>query len=87
MAKISYKLEIGYAGCQEEGELYIDDNMTDEEIDNMINEMAHEHAASWEGDTRLGWHDDMTDEEYDEANESFYENVEGSWEFVEDEAA
>lgn len=82
MARIKYKLEIGYAGCDEEDEIEVDDDMTDEEIQSMIDEMAQEWASSWEGDTRLGWNDEMTEEEYEQECEFFYENVCGYWEYV-----
>jgi hypothetical protein len=72
-------LSIGYAGCDEEGILEIDDEMSSDEIEIMIDDMAHEHANSWEGDSRLGWDDEMSKEEYEEECELFRENVEGSW--------
>ena len=79
MRKIAYCLSIGFAGCEEEGTIEVADDATDAEIDLMVDEMANEHASSWEGDERLGWHSDMTDEERDEETTSFYEGVDGTW--------
>lgn len=47
--------------------------------------MAIEHANSWEGDERLGWDPEWTEEEEQDYSAQFYENVEGSWEFITDE--
>ncbi len=87
MRRISYKLDIGYSGCQDEGETLVNDDMTNAEISEMVNDMAIEWANSWEGDSRLGWEEEMTEEENEEQTDSFYENVEGSWEFVTGEEA
>ena len=81
--KISYELDIGYAGCTEEGEIEVGDDLTDAQIDTMVDDMAREWATSWEGDERLCWDSEMSPEEYEEATEQFYENVSGSWSFVE----
>ena len=86
MRKIKYVLEIGYAGCGDEGVMEVDDNMTDGEIDDMVNDMAMEHASSWEGDERLGWDEDMSEDENEQQTESFYEGVCGSWEFTDEES-
>lgn len=85
MRKIKYNLEIGFCGCNEEDEMEIDDDMSDEDISNMINNMANEYAVGWEGDTRLGWEDGMDEEEYDEVTERYYEGVYGAWEFIDGE--
>lgn len=79
MREIFYRLEIGYAGCQDEGATVVPDDMTNDQIDNMVHEMALEHAQSWEGDERLieDWNADETD--------YFYQNVEGTWEFIEND--
>ncbi len=82
MRKIRYDLDIGYPGCNDEGVMEVEDNMTDAEIDDMVNDMAAEHGNSWEGDERLGWWSDMTEEEREEENEYFRENVCGSWQFT-----
>ena len=82
--KIAYNLEVGYSGCNDEGEMEVEDNMSDHEITDMVEEMAREHASRWEGDYRLCWHEEMTDEEYDEATEHYYANIYGAWEFVEE---
>lgn len=79
MRTIYYRLEVGYVGCHDEGELEVSDDMTDADIDAMVHEMALEWATTWEGDTRLAWDEDMTEEEHEEATESYYEGVEGSW--------
>jgi hypothetical protein len=82
MRKIRYKLDIGYAGCGDEGTETVPDDMTDADIDAMVQDMAQEHAASWEGDNRLCWDEDMSEEDYQDATEHFYEGVCGSWSFV-----
>jgi hypothetical protein len=47
-------------------------------IDTMVYEMAIEHATNWEGDDRL-----MSAEDWDDGGaDYFYENADGSWEFV-----
>lgn len=71
--KIFYELDIGYAGCGDEGEIEVDDNMTDKQIDEYVHEMALDWAQSWDGDERLG------DEWDEEGTAQFYENVSGSW--------
>ena len=85
MRTIKYNLEIGYCGCNDEGTTTVPDSMSNSDIDQMVYEMAMEHAQGWEGDERLAWDSDMTEEEYDQATEWFYENVCGSWEFVEED--
>lgn len=87
MRKIRYQLEIGYCGCSEEDVTEVPDSLTNREIDDMVHDMAMEHASSWEGDERLGWSSDMTDQEYQEETERFYQNVCGSWEFISDQEA
>ena len=89
MRYIKYNLEIGYYGCNDEGVTTVDDGMTDADIDEMVNDMAQEHAASWEGDERLGFDnfDDVGEDEYQQQVDSFYENVCGSWEFITEEEA
>lgn len=76
--KITYKLEIGFAGCNEEGEIELPDDMGDHEIDLHIGEMAMEYAQMWVGDTRL-----FSEEEWEEGEEQFFEGVYGYWEKVE----
>ena len=82
MRQIAYDLDIGYCGCNEEGVMEIEDTMTDKEIDDMVHDMALDHAASWEGDERLGWGSE--DEDQDEITQQFYEGVSGSWRWVTD---
>lgn len=82
MRTIAFNLEIGFCGCNDEGTMTVPDDMTDTEIDEMVHEMAMEHAQSWEGDERLGFGDEDQDEE--EFTEQFYEGVSGSWHFVEE---
>ncbi len=82
MRKIRYNFEIGYAGCDEEGVTVVPDEMTNAEIDEMVYDMAQEYAASWEGDSRLGFEDEMTQEEADEYRDAFYEGVSGSWQWA-----
>ena len=76
MAKIKYVIDLGFAGCGDEGEEEIDDGMSKEQIDAYVHDMAQEWAQSWEGDERLyyEWNDEVT--------EHFYENVYGSWEWA-----
>lgn len=76
MAKIKYVIDLGFAGCGDEGEEEIDDGMSKEQIDAYVDDMAQEWAQSWEGDERL------YSEWGEEETESFYENVCGSWEYV-----
>lgn len=85
MRHIKYHLEIGYCGCDEEGVMPVEDSLTDDNIDEIVDSMAHEHAQAWEGDERLCWDSDMSDEEYIEATEHFYDNVSGSWHWATDE--
>lgn len=89
MRYIKYNLEIGYCGCDDEGVTTIPDNYDDGDIDMMVNDMANEHAASWEGDERLGfsYDADYDSEEYQEEVDSFYANVSGSWDFITEEKA
>ncbi len=77
--KIEYTLETGYSGCSDHGEMEVDDNATDEEINQMIWEMAQEHGVSWEGDERL-MDEDEWQSEY--GLHSFYEGCEGYWKFI-----
>lgn len=86
MRTIAYTLEIGYPGCEEQGEMNIPDDFTDADIDNLIDSMAIEHANEWEGDSRLGWDCEMSQEKEEEYTEQFYEGVYGHWKeiFTED---
>jgi hypothetical protein len=83
MRTIKFELDIGFCGCGDEGTMTVSDDMTNAEIDEMVHDMAMDHAQSWEGDERLGWGNE--DEDQDEVTEQFYENVGGSWQFVENE--
>lgn len=85
MRKIYYTLDIGYAGCGDEGITTVDDDMTDSEIDEMVDNMAHDWAASWEGDQRLGFDEDDEDIPYDQQVEDFYQGVSGSWRWATEE--
>jgi hypothetical protein len=85
MRYIKYNLEIGYAGCDDEGIISVPNDYDNNDIDNMVHDMAMEHASSWEGDERLCWDSDMSEDEYNEATEHFYDGVCGSWEWVTDE--
>lgn len=85
MRKIAYELDIGFAGCGDEGVIEVDDNATDREISEMVDDMANEWAQSWEGDSRLGWDDEMSKEEQEEMTQDFYGNVSGSWKDATDE--
>ena len=83
MRKIYYELDIGAVGCGDEGVTTVDDDMTDSQIDDMVNQMAHDWADSWEGDERLGF-TSPDDEEYSEElavqeAEEFRANVGGWW--------
>ena len=79
MRKIRYSLEIGFAGCQDEGVMEVDDEISEQEIEDVLNEMALNWASGWEGDERL-----FSEEEWEEegASENFYENVYASFEFI-----
>lgn len=81
MRTIIYELDIGFCGCGEEGTMEVSDTMTDKEIDEMVHEMAIQHAQSWEGDERLGFGNE--DEDQEEVTDEFYQNVCGSWRFLE----
>ena len=83
--KIYYDLDIGYAGCGDEGIATVDDDMTDSEIDEMVDNMAHDWATSWEGDQRLGFGDPDEDEDYDQQVDDFYASVSGSWRWATEE--
>ena len=64
MRKIYYHVGIGFAGCDEDAVIEVDDDATDAEINEIVHEAANEWAASWEGDERLGWdYDEMSEEE------------------------
>ncbi|MAX04768.1 MAG: hypothetical protein CL883_05545 [Dehalococcoidia bacterium] len=79
MRKIKLVASIGFAGCDDEDIIEVDDDVSDEELQNMADEFSMEHAASWEGDERLGeWDEDSI--------EMFFENAHGWWEEVEDDA-
>jgi hypothetical protein len=85
LRKIYYELDIGYCGCDDKGIIEVGDDMSDADIDDMVHEMALEHAASWEGDERLGFSnpDDFEggydSDEYQQEVDNFYDNVCGSW--------
>ena len=73
MRKIYYTLDIGYAGCGDEGLHEVDDDATDKEIDQLVDDLAMDWASTWEGDDRLG-------EDWDEeGTEAYYQQVSGSW--------
>lgn len=84
MKKIAYKIDIGYHGCGDSGTIEVPDDTTDDEINRIVEEMTMEHAASWEGDERLGWGSEMSEEEFEQETEFFYENVSSDWHWVED---
>jgi hypothetical protein len=82
MRTIEYELDIGFCGCGDEGTIQVPDDMTNSEIDEMISNMAHEWADSWEGDSRLGFTEDANEATMEEESDSFRENVCGSWKFI-----
>jgi len=82
---IRYILDISYCGCGDEDVMSVNDNMTDAAIDDMVHDMAMEHATSWEGNERLCWDREMSEEEYEQATEHFYEGVSGSWDYITEE--
>ena len=78
MRKIKVTCSIGFAGCNDEEIVEVDDSMTVKDIDEMVHEMAMEHANSWEGDERLGeWDEEFT--------EMFFENAHSWWEDAEED--
>ena len=79
MRKIEYSLEVGFAGCQDEGITEVQDDMTNAEIDIMIHFMALENAVSWEGDERLYDEEQWANLEF---VEQYYAEIYGTWEFV-----
>lgn len=83
MRTIEFQLDIGFCGCGDEGTMIVSDDMTNDDIDQMVHDMAMEWAQSWEGDERLGWGNE--DEDQEEVTDMFYQNVCGSWKFVEPE--
>ena len=85
MRYIKYGIDIGYCGCGDEGVISVPDNYDDNNIDMMVNDMAHEYADSWEGDQRLGFDDDVSEEEYEQQVEDFRANVSGWWEWATDQ--
>lgn len=88
MRRIKYYLDVGYCGCGDEGVIVVPDNYDRGDIDMMVNDMAQEHAALWEGDTSLGFteygDDDWTEELAEEERDNFYANVSGHWEWATD---
>lgn len=78
MRYIKYYLDIGYAGCDDEGIIIDAHDMNDAEIDEMVNDMAHDWADSWEGDERLCFGNE--DEDQEEVTADFRAGVSGWWE-------
>ena len=77
MTKIKVTCSIGFPSCDYEEIVDVTD-MNEAEIQQMVHEMAMEHASSWEGDERLGeWDEDSI--------EHFSENAYGTWEYTEED--
>lgn len=85
MRKIYYEIDVGYCGCGHEDTTTVDDDMSDGEIDQMVNDLAMDWAQQWEGDERLCWDSEMSSEEYDAATDEFYSGVSGWWRWATDE--
>lgn len=77
--KVEFTYSVGYAGCEMSEILEFPDNTPESEINQYAHDGAQEHAASWEGDTRLMNEEDWADEEI---VEQFYTDAEGCWKVV-----
>lgn len=78
MKYVKFEGGTGYCGCDfEEYGMYLD-NITDSELDAILSDMVYENALSYEH-VVTGWGEDF---ESEEERESYYEDTDGSWEFV-----
>ena len=93
MRYIKFYLSIGFCGCDDERYIAFKDNVADDEIDKYGIELAEDHADSYRDYERFGLMSDRdeydSEEEYDaayqEAEETFNEGIESSWEEVDKE--
>lgn len=93
MRYIKFYLSIGFCGCDDERYIAFKDNVADDEIDKYGIELAEDHADSYRDYERFCLMSDRdeydSEEEYDaayqEAEETFNEGIESSWEEVDEE--
>lgn len=81
MKYVKFKGGTSYCGCDfEEYEKY-EDNITNEELDDILNEMIMDNAQSYEH-CATGWNGSFEDE--DEECE-YYDSAYGDWTFISEE--
>lgn len=78
MRKLIASLYTGYCGSDRHAAFTVDDDTTDEEINNIAYDMALEHADGY------GYYpypdNDDNDDDYDEYNDGYTYGIEGAWE-------
>ena len=78
MKYVKFHGETGYCGCDfDEYEKY-DDNVTEEFLNEVLDDMVHENGESFEY-CATGWGNSW---ESEEEEDEYYENCSGSWEFI-----
>lgn len=78
MKYVKFMCETPFYGTDSEEYCAFEDNITKEELDDILNDMVYDNAQSFEyGAT--GWNSDF---ESEEEREAYYEDCYGSWVYI-----
>lgn len=78
MKYVKFICDTPYCGTETEEYLSFDDDITEEELNDILNDIIHDNAESFEY-CATGWGEDF---ESEEDREAYYEDCTGSWAFV-----
>lgn len=78
MKYVKFNYSTPYCGTDEENYCVYDDDITEEELDEILGELIQSHAESFKY-LATGWGEDF---ESDEDRLAYYEDCEGGWVFV-----
>lgn len=78
MKYVKFICDTPYCGTKMEEYLSFDDDVTEEELNDILNDRIYDNAESFEY-CATGWGEDF---ESEEDREAYYEDCTGSWAFV-----
>lgn len=81
MKYVKFMYDTPYCGTDGEEYLAFDDNITEKELNEILNDMVYQNAESFEY-CATGWDEDF---ESEEDREAYYEDCSGNWVFVSEE--
>lgn len=78
MKYVKFMCETPFCGTELEEYCAFEDNITEEELDDILNDMVYDNAQSFEY-CATGWGSDF---ESEEEREAYYEDCCGSWVYI-----